>query len=309
MTVPTLPQSIPVNHYSPERTVEIDGSNITLDRWLKDPLRVNRALRAMTQDRFVSDYVFTPGGRATGGAVIYDQVLGNADTYTSRDVQAIEPGSEFPLVGVGDTAALTARTTKYGGAFFLTYEDQERDRRDLLNKHLTALRNTITRKVDTVSTAVLRAAPILTAAAGAPWSDSDASIFTDVATIKATVARQDMGYDINTAIISPTTELNMVTNEKLLSQLPTNMGAGSPILSGRLAGLAGITRWIVSTRVGDDEVIFTSGNVAGSISDEKPLYSRVVDQPEKERTFVMAARIVVPYVTDPKSVIRLVGVA
>jgi hypothetical protein len=66
--------------------------------------------------------------------------------------------------------------------------------------------------------------------------------------------------------------------------------------------------WYVSNRVADGEAFFISGRTAGSISDEKPLYSRVVNEEDRESRLVMAARLVVPYVTDPLSVVRLTGI-
>jgi hypothetical protein len=58
----------------------------------------------------------------------------------------------------------------------------------------------------------------------------------------------------------------------------------------------------------DTDCLLLSGNMAGSISDERPLYTRVVDDPKRETVWVMAGRLTVPYVTDPKSVVRITGV-
>ena len=118
-----------------------------------------------------------------------------------------------------------------------------------------------------------------------------------------------MGYEITDVLISPETALNMITNDKLLSLLPReNFGAQpNPIESGELRGVMGLT-WYATNRVADGEAFFISGRQAGSISDEKPLYSRVVDEQDRESRLVMAARLVVPYVTDPLSVVRLTGI-
>lgn len=289
----------------------VSGENFIINLWLNQPARVERTLRDLSLERFVADYIYTPGPAASGGSVLYDQILGNGPLYAGRDVEPIEPGSEFPPLPFGDITPAVARTVKWGGAFLITDEEVRRDRRDQLARKLTALRNTIIRKVDTVALAVLRAAPIGAGSASASWATSTTNIFKDTATVKATVDKLDMGYEIDTALISPQTGLNMLTNDKLLNYLPREAqgAAPNPVLVGRLSGVAGITRWIQSNRVGDDEVIFLSGRQAGSISDERPLYSRVVPRPESESTLVMAARLMVPFVTDPKSVFRLTGVA
>ena len=287
----------------------VNGQEITVEQFLANPARVQRALQDLTLERFVADQIYTPGPAATGGAVIYDQILGN-ELYGNRDVQAIEPGSEFPIIDLGEVSPLVARTVKWGGASELTYEERDRDRRDVLGRKILRIRNTVVRKVDQVAVATLRAAPVNNAVASGDWGIGTTAIFKDVAAVQTMVDRLDLGYAIDSAIISPNTNLSMVTNDTLLNQLPReSAGANaSPIVSGALAGLAGIRKWFVTNRVTDDEVFFTSGRMAGSISDEKPLYSRVVDRQERESLFIMAARLVVPYVTDPKSVVRLVGV-
>ena len=302
-----MPATLPARTTTPFPPGEIaigDGT-ITIDQWLANPLRVTNTLRDLSLERFLADDIFSAGGTATGGAVIYDQVLAN-DLYALRDVQAIEPGAEFPIVTGAGVNPLVARTTKWGGAFIITYEDRDRNRTNVLANELTRLVNTIIRKVDMVAVATLRAAPLLQATASAPWGDPDADVFGDVASAISQVDEQDLGYSIDTALVHPRTALAMLTNERLQNLLPRE--TSNPLLVGRLAGLAGITRWRQTNRVETDEVIFTSGRQAGSISDERPLYSRTVDQPEQERYLVQAARLCVPYVTNPKSAVVLRGV-
>lgn len=286
----------------------VAGRAITVDAWLQDPLRVQRTITQLTNERFIADRIFSPGGTATGGAVIYDQIVAS-DLYAARDIQAIEPGSEFPIVTGTEVAPLVAKTVKWGGAGIITYESRDRDRRDVLNRNLTRIRNTIIKKVDAVAVASLLLAPINTMVAAGTWTNSAATIFKDVATAQTQVLKLDMGYEITDALVSPTTLLNMVTNDKLISQLPRETGSVPlrPLASRAMQGVLGLS-WYPSNRVGDNQVILLDGQTAGSISDERPLYSRVVDQPEKERVLIMAARLTVPYVTDPKSAIVINGV-
>lgn len=286
----------------------VNGRLLTVDAWLRDPVRVQRTVTQLTNERFVADRMLSPGGAATGGAVIYDQVVAS-DLYAARDIQAIEPGSEFPIVTAGEVAPLVAKTTKWGGAGIITYESRDRDRRDVLNRNLTRIRNTIIKKVDAVAVASLLMSPLNQMVASSDWANSTAAIFKDVATAQTAVLKLDMGYEITDALVSPTTLLNMITNDKLMSQLPRegNNVVTRPLASRAMQGVLGLT-WYPTNRVSDDQVILLDGQTAGSISDEKPLYSRVVDQPEKERVLIMAARLTVPYVTDPKSAIVINGV-
>jgi hypothetical protein len=295
--------------YFPPALPTVAGVRITVDAFLNNPARVQKVIADLTAQRFIADRIFSPGPSAAGtGAVIYDQVMAN-ELYTQRDVQSIEPGSYFPILNQVEAAPLVAKTVKWGGAARFTDEQVERDRRDVVQRGLTQIRNTIIRKVDTVAVATLRAAPIQQALASSSWTNSAAAIVKDVQTGKTAVDKLDMGYEITDALISPTTALNMITNDKLLSLLPREGMGGmpNPIESGELRGVLGLS-WYSTNRVSDDEVLLVSGRTAGSISDEKPLYSRVVDERAREARLVMAARLVVPYVTDPLSVVRITGV-
>lgn len=300
----------PVGPYPPAPP-SVSGTLITVDAFLRSPLQVQRVMENLTRQRFIADQLYSAGGAATGGAVIYDQVLGN-DLYTTADVQAIAPGSEFPLLEDLGPAPLVAKTTKWGGSIQVTYEERDRDRRDVVNRKLTKLRNTIVKKVDTVALAVLKAAPILSSAASASWGTSTTPIQKDVATAQMLVDQQDFGYVLTDVFVSPATMNNMVNNDKVTQaiQAYNNGGLTNPITQGpnepRLRGFLNLD-WHVTNRVADGEAIMVSGQQAGSISDERPLYTRVVDLPQRETVLIMGARLTVPYITDPKSVVRITG--
>lgn len=296
--------------FQPPSGPTVSGRNITVDAYLNNPLRVQADVRALAADYFLADRIYAPGGSVAGsGAVIYDQLVNSGHYFTGRDVQAINPGQEFPLLDMDESVPLVARTTKWGGSMQMTYEDIERNRLDKLAAGLTRLRNTVTRKVDSVGMAALRAAPIVNVAATGPWNVSTATyIPKDIMSGLAVVDGFDLGYRITGAIVSPTTELNMMLNDRLISLIEGTRGTiESPLVSRSLGALFGLT-WYSTPRVADNEVFLVAERVAGSVSDERPLYTRVVDDPERERRVIMAGRLCVPYVTDPKAVVRITGV-
>jgi len=287
----------------------VSGIRVSMDWFLQNPARVEHVIADLAAQRFIADRILTPGPTATGGAVIYDQVLAN-ELYMGRDVQSIEPGMEFPVLNQLEAAPLVARVTKWGGAARYSYEQIRRDRRDVLARGFTQLSNTIVKKVDGNAIAALRAAPILTGAAAGSWAATPGSIVKDIQTGMTAVDKLDMGYRITDALITPTTHLKMITNATLLSLLPregVRPTVPNPIASGELQNVLGLT-WYPTNRVTDDEVILVSGRVAGSISDEIPFYSRVIDEPDRESRLVQAARPVSIYITDPKSCYRITGV-
>jgi len=284
----------------------IDGQGrITVEQFLKTPTRVQRTIADLTRERYLAERIFG-SGNAEGGAVIYDQLTGSDNLYTERDVQAIEPGSEFPITDVGELTPKVAAVSKWGGAGIVTYEAARRDNRDVLNRKLTRIRNTIVRKVDTVAIAALNAAPVNTSA-GTDWSDVNTrDAVGDVAKAVNKIDNLDLGYVADSVLINPTQELELFLDKDLRDALPRENVTANPISSGRINGLMGLT-WYASNRVPVGTAYVLASTQAGSLHDELPLYSRVVDQPERERYLIQAARVTVPVVTDPLAVYKLTG--
>lgn len=283
----------------------VDGNGrITVEQFLRNPSRVQRVITDLTSERFLAERIFGSGD-AQGGAVIYDQVTAS-ELYTDRDVQSIAPGSEFPIVSSGESAPKVAAVTKWGGAAVLTYEAVRRDSRDTLNRELTKLRNTIVRKVDTVAIAALDAAPIQTDT-GTDWDNaSTGNPVLDLAGWRSAIDDQDMGYTADTILINPAQYVALVGRADVRAALPRESTAANPIASGQLGNFMGFT-WYVTNRVAAGTAYVLASTMAGSLRDELPLYSRAIDQQERERWLVQAARVTVPIVTDPKAVLKATG--
>ena len=283
----------------------VAGTNITVSMFLNNPARVQRAIENLALQRFVADLIFADGPAATGGAVIYDQVTAN-DLYLSQDVQEIEPGSEFPVLSSPQAGPLVAIARKYGGEVLFTDEAVRRDRRDLLQRDLVRLRNTIVRKYDTLSMAALDAAPIITMAGSGDWTTGATDIIGALATPANPVDVLDLGYETDTVLINPAQELDLLKDADIRSALPRER-TDVPIATGNLGRLVGHD-FVVTNRVTAGTAYVLQRKVAGSISDEVPLYARTIDDRRREATFIHGARVGVPYVTDPKAVVKLTGI-
>ena len=289
----------------PQAAPTISGQNVTVSAFLRTPARVQRAIENLAALRFIADVIFGAGPAATGGSVIYDQVLGQDALFTERDVQEIEPGSEFPILNTGESTPLVAVARKWGGEVMITDEAVRRDARDRLAREMTRLRNTIVRKVDTVAMAVLRAAPHLALAATADWGTTPGAAITDLGRIAHAVSSLDMGYEVDTVFLNPAQELDLMLDEKIRTALPRESST-VPIATGKLGRLMGMD-FIVSNRLNPGEVLGVDRGMPGGISDEVPLYARPIYDERRETTFIHGARVAVPYVTDPKAVVILTG--
>lgn len=283
----------------------VTGTAISVDLWLQQPAYVQRSIEDLTNERFISDYIFAEGPPAPAGSVLYDQVTA-AMLYAEREIQEIEPGGEFPVLTFPGAVPLVASIKKWGGAFFVTDEQRSRNRFDVLARNLRMTSNTIIRKMNTVAIAALNAAPLLTQAASGDWSTAATDIVSDVQTAKSTVSAQDLGYEIDTVLINPAQALDIRKDADIRSVLPRENLSKNPLFSDDLNGLLGLN-WVESNRVAAGTVYLLQSKVVGSRSDEQPLTSEVIPERRKQITWVQAWRKVVPYVTDPKAAIKITG--
>lgn len=283
----------------------VAGNVITVSMFLNDPTRVQRSIENITNLRFVADVVFSEGPAIPSGSVIYDQIVEQGQIFLAGDVQEIEPGADFPILNALEAGPLVAVARKYGGEVFLTYEDRRRDRRDKLGRRLTQLRNTIVRKVDRIAMAALRAAPIIQQNASGDWSTAATDIVRDAAVAKNAITRLELGYMPDTVLINDDQELDLMSDKDIRDALPRERD-DTLIRTGNVGRLMGMD-WLATSQVNPGEVFVLQRKVAGSISDEVPLYARPIDEPRQERVYLHGARLPAVYVTDPKSVVRITG--
>lgn len=289
-------------------TLDVTNNQLTVYRFLRNSPLVEKVLTNYLKQRLWADKVFAAGPRTASGSVMYSQLTTEGSYYTSRDVQSIAPATEFPNVGMDEETLLVATVAKWGGRVSFPYETVDRDARDLLTKGLLRLSNTIARKVDTQAIAALNAAPVLTAAASGDWSTSTTDILGDIQTAQSAIMNLDMGYEADTVLINPAQALDVRKSAAVRLAMPRET-TNDNFLWGRsrdLDGIAGLN-YFITNRVTAGEVWVLQRQMAGSISDERPFYTRTIDKQETEEWIVQAARMFVPYVTDPKCVFKITG--
>ena len=283
----------------------INGSKLTIEMYLKQPTRVARDFAELAKERFIGDFIFSSGD-AQGGAVLYDVVDEN-DLYAEGDPQEIAPGDEFPMTEVGEKAPQLAKVSKRGSATQLTYEDIRRDLRDVLNRKMIRLRNTSIRKHDAIVMAALHNANTLGAPAALGFANPLADPIGEFFTACSAVEQADLGYIIDTAVLHPVQALALLNRKDIREMLPKENVSINPLLTGRLPKLGTISNWLVTNRQTPGIVDFLQAKISGSVRDEVPLYTRVVDDPKRERQIIMAGRVSVPIVTDPLAIYELTG--
>jgi hypothetical protein len=134
----------------------VTNTTITVDTMLNQPTRITRMIMDMTLQRFVADRIFSSSGGVTGGAVVYDSVEAN-DLYTTRDVERIAPGGEFPIITSARRAPGVAEVEKWGGKVWISDEARDRNDNVLLTNQLRQVGNTIVRKINARAMQILSA--------------------------------------------------------------------------------------------------------------------------------------------------------
>lgn len=301
--MPTYPDAI-TNPLSPPT---VSGTTITVDFLLNNPTRVTRTVADLVMANFFLDQIFATGGDVQGGAVLYDRVDAT-DAYTANDVERVEPGSEFPVVGGVRFAPRTAQVEKVGGKFPITDEARRRNSITRINNQMRRLSNTITRKLHQRGVAEIAAAITEHSRTGAGISWSGAMALTgttsspvlrparDFARIQKTAENEEFGYDFDTVIVNPTEaeSLRVTYADDLDSVLADN----------------NISTFISTPRKAQGSAYFLAGGMVGEMRVEEPM--QTVTEREgapqlREQTWVQTGVRPVMYVTDPFALFELTG--
>lgn len=286
----------------------VSGTNITVDTMLNQPTRITRMIMDLTLTRFIADRVFASAGGVTGGAVVYDEATLN-ELYTSRDVERVEPGMEFPIITSERQQPKVAPVEKWGGKVWIADEARDRNNAASFTNQIRQLANTIIRKINQRAIEVLEAS--ITASGqtvvGRNWATAtdtgpDATRTTrqnlpmrDFALAQRMADEDELGVSLTLWLLNPQEYGNLI------------MLYGADGLPAVLRAM-GIDIY-VSNRVTPGTAYVVAGTSTGEMRMEKPLGTETWREPNRERTWVQSSVRPVMYVTNPFAVFRFTGLA
>lgn len=284
----------------------VNGSQITVQTMLNQPTRITRYLSDINLRGFISPLIFANAGGVTGGAVIYDQLTIN-DLFSTRDVQNVEPGAEFPIVTSENGEPLVAPVEKFGGKFFVTDEARDRNDGGVIQREGRKLINTITRKIDQKAIAALDLAmskyPGQTAV-GVNWnsvvtngssaSSAGAWPAADFAKVQLLADTQELGVQFDLWVVNPAQK----------AQFDLLYGASSASVLSAYG-----VRMVASNRVEAGTAYVLESGQVGEMRTEKPLSTETWRENETQRTWVQSDIRPVMYVTNPYSLVKVTGLA
>jgi hypothetical protein len=302
---PTQAAPYPGAVVNPLAPPTISGTTFSIDIALQNPTRViTPMVLDLTRQRFFVDRVFASAGGVTGGAVIYDLVV-YPDLYADRDVERVEPGSEFPIISFSRRAPAAAVVEKWGGKFYFTDEARDRNLVTQFSNAMRQLSNTIVRKINQRGVQILESfitanartvtgvswgSVNTTYAAGSNWPLFPAR---DFAKADLIAEQEEMDMDYNLWILNPNEMFNLegIYGDKL----------------GALLDSYDIDIFVTNRIAAGTAYALAEGQV-GEMRVEKPLSSETWRDPNgKEQTWVQSSVRPLMYANNQYAVLKFTG--
>lgn len=286
----------------------INNNQITVDMAFKQPGRINKELSNLTLQKFIANQIFSSSGAVTtAGAIIYDTITIN-QLYTTNDVEQRGPDDEYPIVQGERVQPQVAQSEDWGGKFWMSDEAIRRnDVREMI-RLTQQLANTIVRKVNERTVAVLEA--VITSLGGAgvvaghDWSNvtltgtnptpNNERPFADMVGAQLAADIEELGYEYNVWVLNPQEAANLRI-------------AYGPDYAAILQS-AGVTTF-VSNRVTAGSAYAAVAGGVGFLDYEQMLNTETWREPKNKKNWVQSSVLPIMGVTDPYAVKKVTGLA
>lgn len=291
----------------------VDGPRITVNDFVKDPLRIPELVINMAKQGFLADSVLRNGGINEAGAVRF-----NESTPLYADDNA-EIRAEFAEVPVGITSTGDPRVafvSERSLAIMVSDEMRRRQTLDPVTRQLTQVRNTLVRSWDDAfMNAVLTNSGVNTVTAAAGWSGASVDIRKDINAARKLVdnaqtpSGSEFAFEADTLIVNKTTKFDLLNSSQFQGPYQGNIASENLLYTGKLPNQILTLDVLVSNRVPTGKAIVLHRNVAGFISDELPLQATPLyrDEPRKTwRSDVQRASAI--GIDNPKAITVISGV-
>lgn len=250
----------------PAAAPTLSGDTLTISRLLQNPAFISRVLRTFRDLRFVSDQILTQRFRSNGGAVLYDQ---SEPFVSSRTVEAVSPGSEYPFADLPTGTAAVAAIVKWGQKTRLTDEEIARSvyPGQAISRSMQKVVNSVIRQVDAVSMSAVQSAAADTATAGS-WDNATAANRKPLDDILLAVQRiedRNQGYMPDTLVVSPKAYTYLMLSE-LIANLRQRETTDNPVYSGQIERVAGLT--VLKTPALSTSALVLDSTALGGMADE-----------------------------------------
>lgn len=285
----------------------ISGTTLTVDTALAQPGRITRRIADITLQKFIVDRIFAGSGTSTvAGAIIYDQAVAN-DLYASREPERRMPGDEYPIIGAPRRAPKVATSEDWGGKFFVTDEAVRRNDRIHFDQQVTALANTLVRRVNTQAVAQLDAAITALGGAGTFVGHNWETVVTGGSS--QTNASGWPGADFaNAQLLADVDELGVVFDLWIMN--PLQRASLATVYGGELSDLLasyGISEIFATNRVPAGTAYAVARNQVGFLDYEQGLGTETWREQKTKRNWVQTSVMPIMGITNPYSIKKVTG--
>lgn len=286
----------------------ISNNTITVDLAYKQPGRITKRLSDLTLQKFITPELFSSSGTATtAGAIIYDTITVN-ELYTKNDVEQRGPSDEYPIVQGERLQPKVAQSEDWGGKFWMSDEAIRRNDKLQMDRLTRQLANTIVRKVNQRTVAVLDAVIASLGGAGVipghDWTNvtltgtsptpNNARPFADIIGAQLAADVEELDYVYNVWVVNP-------------RQYADLRIAYGPELDAVLRD--GEISMFRSNRVTNGTAYAAVRGGVGFLDYEQQLQTETWREPKTKQNWVQSSVLPIMGVTDPYAVKKVTGLA
>ncbi|WP_349318869.1 major capsid protein [Mycolicibacterium canariasense] len=286
----------------------VANNGVTVDLAFREAGRINKRLSDLTKQKFIATEIFGDAGTTTTtGAIIYDVITIN-ELYTKNDVEQRAPATEYPIVQGERQQPKVAQSEDWGGKFWMEDGAIRRNDKAQMDRLTQQLANTIVRKVNQRTVAVLD--DVITNLGGAgtiPGSDwSNVTLtgntptpnaerpFADIIRAQLAADVEELGYVYNVWVVNP-------------QQYADLRIAYGPDIDAILAD-AEISMFR-SNRVTAGTAYAAVRQGVGFLGYEQMLTTETWREPKTKQNWVQSSVLPIMGVTDPYAVKKVTGLA
>lgn len=307
----------PTPYTYPPPAPTVSGDITSIHTLLQNPALIARRLRTLAEQRFIADALLTGRFDAVGGAIQYEQA---ESLYTERTPEAVRPGMEYPMTGLGLGPTQMAEVVKWGQDVPVTDEAIKRLKRNPVDRAFLKLVNQMVKHVDGIALSAIASAITQTTAAAALWSAATAKqIFLDVGLAKANILALNQGYDPDTVVVDDVAWTYAMAAFVDAGYVPREQVSENPALTGDFPVIEGM-RWLASPNLplATTATVLDSAQLGG-MADEQlggPGYAgavagietKSIRDEKNDKYDLRARRVTVPIILEPGAGWEITGV-
>ncbi|WP_190824676.1 phage major capsid protein [Saccharopolyspora pogona] len=265
-----------------------DGPRVTVNDFIKDPLRIRDMVYNMLDQGFLADAILRNGGINQSGAVRFNE---STPLYADDGAEIRAEFAEVPVIStsVGDPRVVFV--SERAVAITVSDEEQRRQVLDPVTRRLQQAKNTMIQSWDDAFlNTLLTNAGISTVTATAAWAGASVDIRRDInaarKAVETAVSAQgaQFGFAADTLVVNRTTKFDLLNSDQFNNPIyQGNLADENLKYTGKLPNQIMGLDVVVSPRVPTGKAIVCQRNVMGFISDELPLRATPMyrDEPRK----------------------------